>query len=369
VIRSRLATSYGAEMTLLGGRARWPWALAALVGAVLLPHAVSESLALDLAIVGAAAIGAIGLNIVTGWAGQVSLGQAFFIGVGAYTACVLGGEGNGGLVGLGLDMAIWLPASGAVAGIAGLLVAPIAFRLRGLYLAIVTLGLVFIGEHVFRAATRLTGGAGTGRATPVPELFGFRFDQPGEILGVQVGRAEGLCLLALGVLVIMAVAARNIGRSAVGRELAAVRDRDVAAAIMGVPIRRAKTLAFALSSFYAGIAGALLFLPAGFVEPGSFDLLLSVQYIAMVLIGGIGTVSGAIIGAAFVTLLPRIVSPLADVVPGITDAASGGVLTTFQLQQILYGLLIVVFLVLEPRGVIGLWTRVRNYFAAWPFAR
>jgi branched-chain amino acid transport system permease protein len=171
------------------------------------------------------------------------------------------------------------------------------------------------------------------------------------------------------VLVVMAIVGRNITRSAVGREFAAVRDRDVAAAIMGVPIRRTKTLAFVLSSFYAGIGGALLFLPTGFIEPGSFDLLLSVQYIAMVLIGGIATISGAIVGAAFVILLPRIVAPLADVAPGITDAPTGGVLTTFQLEQILYGLLIVAFLILEPRGVLGLWRRIRTLARTWPLPR
>jgi branched-chain amino acid transport system permease protein len=366
VIRGgRLATSYGAEMTLLGGRARRPWVGACLVAAVLLPYAASESLTYDLAVVCAAAVAAIGLNIVLGWAGQVSLGHAFFIGVGAYTAAVLGGEGGNGVIGLGLDMAIWLPAAGLVAALAGLAVAPIAFRLRGLYLAVVTLGLVFIGEYVFRTATRLTGGTGTGRDAATPELFGVRVDEA----GLGLGRAGGLYLLALAVLVVMAILARNLTRSSVGREFAAVRDRDVAAAIMGVPIRRTKTLAFVLSSFYAGIGGALLFLPTGFIEPGSFDLLLSVQYIAMVLIGGIATISGAILGAAFVILLPRIVAPLADVVPGITDAPTGGVLTTFQLEQILYGLLIVAFLVLEPRGVLGLWGRIRTLARAWPLPR
>jgi branched-chain amino acid transport system permease protein len=365
---SRLATSYTAEMTLLGGRARRPWAAAAIVGAVLLPFAVSESLALDLAVLCAAAIAAIGLNLVTGYAGQVSLGHAFFIGVGAYTAAVLGGQGSGDVLGYDLSLLIWLPAAGLAAAVAGLLVAPLAFRLRGLYLAIVTLGLVFIGQHIFRSADHITGGAGTGRSTAIPEVGGFNFDEPGEVLGIELNRAEGLYFLALIVLIVMAVLARNLTRSALGREFAAVRDRDVAAAIMGVSIRRAKTLAFVISSFFAGIGGALLFLPTGFLEPGSFDLLLSIQYIAMILIGGIGTISGAIVGAAFVTLLPRVVEPLADVIPGITTESTGGVLTTFQLQEILYGLLIIGFLILEPRGAFGLWTRARNYWRSWPFS-
>lgn len=366
--RPRLYRSYEQELALLDTPAKRRWTAALLVAAVLAAGVLPDDLAFLLATACVAAIGAIGLNLVTGYAGQVSLGHAFFLGLGAYTAAVLGGPPGGRVAGLGLPMLVWLPAAGAVAGLAGLAVSPIAFRLRGLYLAAVTLGLVFIGEHVFGEAHRLTGGAGVGRAAPAPELFGVRFDRPVRLLGVTLGRPQALYLLGLGLLVPMAVAARNLARSQVGRAFAAVRDRDLAAAATGISLRRYKALAFTISSAYAGVAGALLASMVGFIEPGSFDLSLSVQYIAMILIGGVATISGSLLGAAFVVLLPRLVQELPRFLPFVTGAQTGGFLTTAQLEQIIYGSLIVVFLVFEPRGLYGIWTRARNYFTEWPFS-
>jgi branched-chain amino acid transport system permease protein len=166
---------------------------------------------------------------------------------------------------------------------------------------------------------------------------------------------------------IFAVLARNLARSAVGRAFAAVRDRDVAAAVIGVSLPRYKALAFAISSFYAGCAGALLYTVTGFFDPGSFNLLLSVQFIAMVLIGGVATISGSILGALFITLLPRLTRQLPDLVP-VVSAQSTGTITVFQIEAILYGLLIIVFLIVEPRGLYGIWVRVRNYWKSWPFS-
>lgn len=368
--RPELFTSYQQDSALLNTAAK-RWSLLILLAVLLvLPFRVSDELGFQLATMFVAAIGAIGLNIVTGYAGQVSLGHAFFIGLGAYTGAVLSGEPSvtSDVLGYGLDMAIWLPAAGLVAGLAGLVVSPLAFRLKGLYLAIVTLGLVFIGEHIFREAEPVTGGVGVGRRAAIPELLGFRFDSPGEVFGLELSRSQGLYFMAFFVLLVMAVLARNLARSAVGRAFTAVRDRDIAAEAMGVSLPKYKALAFTISSFYAGIAGGLLFTLTGFVEPGSFSLLLSVQFIAMVLIGGIATISGSIMGAAFVTLLPRFIEEVPRIVPAVTGAAAGGFLTTQQLEQILYGLGIVGFLILEPRGLYGLWIRVRNYWKAWPFS-
>jgi Branched-chain amino acid transport system / permease component len=164
------------------------------------------------------------------------------------------------------------------------------------------------------------------------------------------------------------VPAKNLARSAVGRAFAAVRDRDLAAEVMGVSLTRHKLIAFTISSFYAGIAGALLPTITGFIEPGSFNLLLSVQFLAMILIGGVATLSGSLLGAAFVVLLPRLVEELPRFLPFVTSQSTGGVLTTFQLQTLLYGVLIVVFLIAEPRGLFGIWVRARNYWRAWPFS-
>jgi branched-chain amino acid transport system permease protein len=340
----------------------------AVLIAFLLPFILTDEILFRFAAMFIAAIGAIGLNIVTGYAGQVSLGHAFFLGLGAYTAAIVNGEPGSNVVGLGLGMEVWLPAAGIVAALAGLIVSPIAFRLRGLYLAVVTLGLVFIGEHIFREAESLTGGVGVGRPSAFPVFFGFNFETPGTLFGTVLTRSQGLYLMGLIFLVIFAVLARNLARSAVGRAFAAVRDRDIAAEVMGVSLRKYKVLAFTISSFYAGIAGALLYTLTGFLEPGSFDLLLSVQYIAMVLIGGVATISGSIMGAAFITLLPRMVQEFPRFIPFVSGGQAGGLVTTQQLEQILYGLLIVAFLIFEPRGLYGVWVRIRNYWRAWPFS-
>jgi len=318
----------------------------------------------------ALAIGAIGLNLVTGYAGQVSLGHAFFVGIGAFTAATLNGDpANPLVVGYGLPIYIWLPAAGLLAGAAGLLVAPLASRLRGLYLAIVTLGLVFLGEHLFREADFITGGFGVGRAGPRAEVAGFSFSTPGDVFGQPFTFQQKIYFFVLFFLVLLALAGRNIARSDIGRAFAAVRDRDVAAEVIGVPLFKTKLQAFTISSFYAGICGALLYTVTTFIEPGSFSLLLSVQFIAMVLIGGVATISGSIMGAMFIGLLPRLTQEMPRLVPFVSAQATGnGLITAQQLEAILYGLLIIVFLIFEPRGLYGVWIRVRNYWKGWPFS-
>ncbi|MPZ71894.1 MAG: branched-chain amino acid ABC transporter permease [Nitriliruptorales bacterium] len=367
--RPELYTSYEADSALLNTRPKRVAVLLIVALAVIVPFLLTDNVLLILATAFVASIGAIGLNLVTGYAGQVSLGHAFFLGLGAFTGAVLSGDPDGRTVGLGMQLLVWLPAAGLVAAAAGLLVAPFAVRLRGLYLAIVTLGLVFLGEHLFREMQFITGGVGVGRPGPVPELFGFRFDQAGEVLGVMLTRNQKMYYLMFVLLLIMAVAGRNIARSAIGRAFAAVRDRDIAAEVIGVPLTKYKALAFTISSFYAGIAGALLYTVIGVIEPGSFNLLMSVQYIAMVLIGGVATISGSIMGAVFITLLPRITREVPKFLPFISGGATGGgILNVFQLEAILYGLLIIGFLIFEPRGLYGIWIRTRNYWKGWPFS-
>jgi branched-chain amino acid transport system permease protein len=333
-----------------------------------------------------ASIGAIGLNIVTGYAGQVSLGHAFFLGLGAFTAAILGGVEQTRevldiasntmveqklLVGFELDMIIWLPAAGLVAALAGLIVAPVATRVRGLYLAFVTLGLVFLGLHVFREARQLTGGFGFGRPTAEASLLGFRLDLDGNVFGVMMTKEQKLFFFGLILLAVMGLAAKNLARSRIGRALSAVRDRDIAAEIMGIPLGRYKLLAFTISSFYAGIAGALLWAVFGRLLPEDFNLLLSIEYIAMVLIGGVATISGSIMGAVFIVFLPKFVQFLAGL-PGVDLVISSkvgvGVFDVFQVERILFGLLIIGFLIFEPLGLYGIWIRIRNYWKAWPFS-
>ncbi|GAA1660782.1 branched-chain amino acid ABC transporter permease [Nonomuraea maheshkhaliensis] len=362
--RPLLYTSYAQDMALLDTPAKRLWTLLLVALAFGLSVLLQDRSLEVLAGAYVLAIGAIGLNIVTGYAGQVSLGHAFFVAIGAYTAAALSGPVDGENLGFGIaEVWIWLPAAGLVAAAAGVLVAPLAGRLRGLYLAVVTLGLVFLGEHVFKEWHELTGGPGVGREAAVPELFGVRLDQDGPF-GTK---EQVLYTLMLALLIVFAVAARNLARSRVGRAFAAIRDRDIAAAVIGVPLTRYKVLAFGISSFYAGCAGGLLYTISGYVEPGSFNLLLSVQFIAMVLIGGVATVSGAIAGALFISLLQPVTRSLPALVPFI----SGDTTQTpnvFQVETVLYGLLIVLFLIFEPRGLFGLWIRVRNYWKSWPFS-
>jgi branched-chain amino acid transport system permease protein len=366
--RPLLYTRYSDELRIFNTAAKRGWTIAAIAVTAALPFGLDRDLVSLLSTIVVFAIGGIGLNILTGYAGQVSLGHAFFLGLGAYTAAVLGGEESRGVIGLGLDMAIWLPLAGIVPAVVGLLVAPLAARVRGLYLAILTLGLVFIGEHIFKEADSITGGAGVGRAPAEPVLFGVDLFATKEILGYRMDRFTVFFYACFVVFLVMAFAARNLARSRFGRAFAAVRDRDVAAEVMGVNLLRTKTLAFVVSSFYAGIAGALLSIIFGRITPENWNLFLSIDFLAVIFIGGLATISGSILGAVFVVGLPKLVQVLSDYIPLASDVGQGGIFTVFQLESILFGLLIVIFLVLEPRGLYGLWIRVRNYFKAWPFS-
>lgn len=356
--------SYAQELSLFNTRPKQIWVGVMVLVALLIPFSVSDPTLQTLAVAFAFGIGALGLNVVTGLAGQVSLGHAFFLGVGAYTASAISGDPDGRTIGLGItSILVWLPAAGIAAALAGVIVAPLATRLRGLYLAIVTLGLVFIGEHIFREWSHLTGGAGVGREAATPELFGYHFNEDTAMFTEE----QNLYLLLFVLLLVFALAARNIARSKIGRSFMAVRDRDMAAEMMAINLPRTKTLAFAISSFYAGCSGALIFMITGFFDPASFNLLLSVQFIAMVLIGGAGTVSGALMGALFISMLPTLTRELPNYLPFISTQVTDTP-NIFQLQSILYGLLIVGFLLFEPRGLFGIWIRIRNYWKGWPFS-
>ena len=346
------------------------------------------------------AIGAMGLNILTGLAGQVSLGHAFFMAVGAYTAAVLGSQ-PGALAGMGLPIWIWLPMAGIVPAIIGVLIAPTAVRVRGLYLAIVTLGLVFIGEYLWLNLTSVTGGSQSGRSFPGFQIRLWKEEAPILDFGsdstwfgvLNMSANAKVYLFVLAITALLTVVAKNIQRTRVGRAFMSIRDRDVAAEIMGVDEFKTKTIAFAISSFYAGIAGALLASFIGRTIPEQWNLLLSVEFIAIILIGGVGTVSGTLLGTAFVILLPRLVEDFNSVLQAAV--AEGGIVATVldpivalgpgdfglintsagvapglsidQFNLVIYGLLIIGFLIFEPLGLYGIWLRIRNYWKGWPF--
>jgi branched-chain amino acid transport system permease protein len=362
--RPMLYTSYGSEMALLNTTSKRVAVALLLVVGVAAPLMFPDEWLHKFALASAASIAAIGLGLVTGYAGQVSLGHAFFMAIGAYTGAVISGDPEARVVGYGVEeILVWLPAAGIAAAVAGVIVAPLATRLRGLYLAIVTLGLVFIGQHVFQQLPEITGGTNIGRPAPTPSLFGQRLD----VTADGFTRDQKLFWLMLVLLVIFALAARNLARSRVGRAFTAIRDRDIAAGVIGVNLARYKTAAFAVSSFYAGCGGALFYVVTGFFVPETFDLALSVVFIAMVLIGGAGTITGSILGAYFIILLPSVTRRLPEFVPFISGS-NEDTPNVFQLETMLYGALIIGFLIFEPRGLFGIWLRIRNYWKAWPFS-
>lgn len=312
----------------------------------------------NLAMVGV--VGSVGLMILTGFAGQVSLGHAAFLGLGAYTTAILGER---------WDVPFWaaLPISGAVAAGFGLLVGPFALRLRGLYLAIVTLGALFAVQHLLLSFPDWTHGV-SGIAVPMhtglteggePVAFG---GPPTVRMGVRWTFDRKL----YGVFVLLALGTTWMGsslaRSNTGRAMMAVRDGDVAASILGVSPARSKVIAFGISSFLAGVAGGMYALQQQYLTISPpFDLNMSVQYIAMIVLGGVGTIFGAVAGALAFSFL----TPLAEAVGAHLPLISR--LSSHQQSTVLFAVLVCVVLVFEPLGLFGVWLRVKRYFLSWPF--
>jgi len=355
-----LRTGYADELALFRGVGGWAIVVGLAILYVATPLVIDDFWLSVLNFTAIAAVAAIGLNLLTGFTGQVSLGHAFFLGLGAYTAGYLGGD-------LKLPVLVWLPAAGFIGAAVGLLVGPFALRLRGLYLAIVTLGLVFVGEHLFLNLRQITGGP-QGRAITSPIVGGLNFADLHTSLGLPLTREQSFFLFVVPLLAVAAVAAKNIARSRTGRAFQAIRDREIAAAIIGVDRARYKVAAFAVSSFYAAAAGALYGSYIRHITPGQFDLAGSIQYVAIIIVGGIGTVYGSIAGAFFIVLIPRLVEALSPALPFVSRTAAGSGITVFVLNQLLFGILIVLFLVFEPLGLAGVWARLRTYLRTWPFS-
>src|SRR5215203_2432934 len=319
---------------------------ALLVVLLLFPFYVEEFwLRTGFAVFGAI-VGAIGLNLLVGTTGQLSLAQAFFLACGAVTYVFVSGESGGiglaDLSGLGLPPLIGMIAGVLVAGLAGLLFSPIAARLRGIYLGVASLGLVFIGQHVLNTWTSVTGGF-NGRSAPVLSLFGFTFGNKDPLLfiaGVPFRAAERLWYLGLVLALAAYWFARNLLRSRPGRALETLRDSEVAASVMGVNVQRYKGRVFLVSSMYAGLSGVMYALSIGSIAPESFGLELSILYLAMIVLGGLGSVGGAAVGALFVSALPLIFQRYADVVPLVGGPGEGG-LAAGEAARYLFGAAIV----------------------------
>jgi branched-chain amino acid transport system permease protein len=286
-----------------------------------------------------ACIGALGLNLLTGYAGQISIGHGGFIGVGAFTSALL-------VTRLGAPFWLSVPAAGAMTALVGLVFGSPSVRIKGLYLAIATLAAQVIIEWVLgRPAI-----AGTG-SVPAPRPAGFEDD-----------RAYYFVLLCMTVAAV--VFAENVLRTRIGRAMLAVRDQEIAAAVIGVNVSRYKLLAFGLSSFYAGVAGALLGHLGQVVNFEQFQLDLSIQYLAMIVIGGLGSIPGSLFGAVFITLLPIV---LRNAVAGLQTVLPGNsAVLVSSAQFFLFGLVIVVFMVVEPKGLNRVWRNVKDYVRLWP---
>jgi branched-chain amino acid transport system permease protein len=340
-----------------------PWILAAAVLLILPFYAGPFWLQAGLFAM-TAGIGAIGLNLLTGAAGQLSLAHAFFLAVGAYGYTWLAATPSESaglhLSGLGLPTAVAAVGAVVLAGLVGAACAPLAGRLRGTSLGIATLALVFVGQHLLYRAESVTGGV-NGRAVPPLDLLGFRFtDSPDPliVLGVPFGGLERLWYLGLALLAAAAWFARGVLRGRPGRALNTVRDNEIAAGALGVPVARYRAAAFALSSMYAGLAGVLLALVFQRTVPDYFGLALSLDYLAMIVIGGLGTVAGAVAGAAFVSLLPALLTRFGDALPLVAEpGGGGGGLAPAEAARLVYGALFVAVLLFAPGGLHGLATR------------
>ncbi|MGD8985869.1 MAG: branched-chain amino acid ABC transporter permease [Desulfobacteraceae bacterium] len=296
-------------------------------------------------LIGIAIIGAHGLNLLTGFTGQISLGHAAFIGVGAYTSAIL-------ITRVGIAFWWSIPLAGAVAAIVGVIIGIPSLRIKGLYLAIATIAAQFIFEYVFTNWESMTHGI-RGINVPDPEMFGFQFDTERKFY-----------FITLFFVVIGTLYARNLIRTKTGRAFIAIRDRDLAAELIGINLFRYKLTSFAISSFYAGVAGSLWVSFMNIVTPEHFPLSLSIEYLAMVIVGGLGSVLGSIFGAIFMVLVPEILKFGTDAIKNIP---------AFQhifapLREVVFGSLIVFFLVFEPRGLAEIWRRAKNFFMLWPFA-
>jgi len=339
--------------------------IALLVVLLVLPLYVEEFwLRTGFAVFGAA-VGAIGLNLLVGTSGQLSLAHSFFLAVGAVTYTFVSGQSGGlgvaDLKGLGWPPIVGLVLGVLAAGLAGLLFSPVAARLRGIYLGVASLGLVFIGQHVLNSWTSVTGGF-NGRRVPEFSLFGFTFANRNPqlfVLGIPFREAERLWYLGLVIALAAYLFARSLLRSRPGRALQTLRDSEVAASVMGVNVQRYKGRVFLVSSMYAGLSGVLYALSIGSIAPESFGLELSIQYLAMIVLGGLGSVGGAALGALFISAMPLVFQRYADVLPFVGGAGEGG-LAAGEAARFLYGLAIVLVILFEPAGLAGLPARFRR---------
>lgn len=340
---------YEQELTIFETDFGRIWLWVGLFGLFAVLPAISSAYALYIInIIGIAGIAALGLNILIGFTGQISLGHGAFFGVGAYAAAILATS---------LSFPFWLavPLGGFITAMVGMVFGMPSIRLKGLYLAIATLAGQVILEYLFVHWESLTKGT-RGIILPTATLFGLEISEDWTFFFVIY-----VCLTGMTMIVV------NLMRSGFGRAFMAIRDNDRAAEGMGIRLFRYKLLSFWISSFYAGFAGALYAYYMMSISAEPFNLTLSIEYIAMVIIGGLGSIPGAIYGAVFITLLNEVLRWLAETVMHMSSI--GGIaITIAPLREFIFGLAIVLFIIFEPKGLAEVWRIVRSSFRLWPFS-
>ena len=293
-------------------------------------------------LIGINIIAATGINILTGYTGLISLGHAAFMGIGAYSVAWLSNN-------LSLPFYLCLPLGGLIASIIGILVGIPSLRIKGLYLAIATLAAQFILGFIFNEWDFVTGG-GRGTSVAPAKIFDFTLDTEFE-----------LYWLILVIMILSLFFARNLFRTRIGRAFIAVRDRDISAEVMGINLLWTKLSAFALSSFYAGLAGGLMAYFFKVVTPDQYTFGVSIFILAAIVVGGMGSILGGILGAIFMTLIPELLGE----VSGIFGPEALAFLSPA--REVVFGLLIVGFLIFEPRGLAEIWRRTKRVYEIWPF--
>ena len=336
-------TRYADEFCLLETHTRKGMFMLFFAVLLIFPY-IASPFGLDLANqVFLALIGGVALMLLTGFAGQISLGHAGFLLAGAFTTGILFKE---------LNASIWvtLPASGAVGALLGIIFGFPSLRLKGLYLALSTMSLHFIVTY-FGAEYQTRRGFATGIMLDAPKIGPFAIQDP---------RIWYFVLLAIDVLLMLF--AYNLLRSKTGRAWVAIRDRDVAAEALGVNVRFYKVSAFMISSTITCMAGSLFAYYRGFVSVEAFSFLTTIEYVAMIIVGGMGSLLGAVFGTVFIVLLPYVI----DMLAAAFNVPSRLTLYLSAIKYASFGLIMILFLLVEPRGLVGIWSSIRDYFLLWP---
>ena len=335
-------TDYGQDVNLAkhGGHVFW-YSLLMLV-LVAAPWLFAEYWLAQLTFVLIYSIVGLGLMLLAGFTGLFSIGHAAFLGVGAYTQAVF--------VNMGVPFPIALALAGTLSAAVGVVVGLPALRVKGIYLGIATLSFGFIVEEVLARWESVTGG-NSGIHVKHPDLFGYKVDS-----------AAGFYFLCLVITVGATLAILNLLRSPTGRAFVAIRDSEISAQSMGIQLARYKTLSFALSAALAGVGGALYAHKLTFISPDQFNILQSIDLLLMVVVGGLGSVHGAFLGAIFLITMPQAISMVKDYLPPVIGQAPG-------LQGVVYGAVLIAFVMFEPLGIYGRWLKVRTYLQLFPFYR